>query len=205
MLSNHGCQTDANVRYRYSVKVFSVLLSIAQALRQLHHQGFVHGGLSLETCGKFDDKWKLLNLLGVQKVGEVLDSRRVGLSSPPEAVLVSSQNVAERSIFRDGLVAHPSLDLWAYGKVAYEALVGLPLIKMDNCDDHDNESVKVLLHWNKANLLDVRRQLELVGVSNAGISLVTQCLTPVADTRITIDELLRHSVWMEFRRQTQVY
>jgi hypothetical protein len=201
MLRNRGCQTDTMIRQRYSVKVFSVLRLIAQALKRLHCQGFVHGDLCLESCGKFEEKWKLINLLGVQRIGEAIDSSRLSFSAPPEAVQ-SFTHVGsyQRSAFRDDLVAHPSLDLWAYGKVAFEVLVGQPLISSDINDSFDDESLKLLLQWNNVNVLDVRRQLERVGILEAGIELVLQCLSPIADTRLSIDDVLQHSVWAELSR-----
>jgi serine/threonine protein kinase len=198
MLRNHGCQTDSAVRRRYSEKVFSVLRMIALSLKWLHSQGFVHGSLNLESCGKFGANWKLMNLLGLQKIGETLDINRFSMTAPPEAVQISSRSGSEqRYVFRDNLVSHPSLDLWAFGVVAFEVLVGQPVIRLDANNDFDQNSWKCLHQWSDSNLLEIRLQLEQVGVSEAGIRLIIQCLSPSADARLSIDNVLQHSAWTE--------
>jgi serine/threonine protein kinase len=196
MLNNVGCRNDKMVRTRYSGKVFSVLRLIAMALQRLHNQGVVHGHLSLESCAKFDDKWKLANFLGAYCVGEVIHYNEETLAVPPEALqLCRTQGSATHATFRNDFVAQASVDIWAFGKVAYEALVGQPLIPTDQDEKFDSESLTLLLEWNDANLFDVRLELERVGVTKAGIDLIAQCLSHDEDSRLTVDELLQHSFW----------
>jgi serine/threonine protein kinase len=198
MLRNARCQTDSAVRHRYSMKVFDVLRMIAHSLQWLHRQGFVHGNLSLETCGKFESNWKLVDILGVQKIGDFLDKSRLSISAPPEAVKFSPiGSPAQRYELHDNYVAHPSLDVWAFGKLSFEVLVGKPLILLNKNDNFDRESWMCLRQWSDFNLHDVRRQLEHVGISAAGVGLIVQCLSPTAVTRPGIDEVLQHSVWSE--------
>jgi serine/threonine protein kinase len=191
MLSNHGCQTDKMVRQRYSGKVFSVLRLIAKALQRLHYQGFVHGNLSLDSCGKFDEKWKLANLLSAKSAGEAIHYNNSTLAAPPEALQYSRNYGSDRqATFRNDFVAQPSADVWAFGKVAYEALVGKPLIMTDRDSNFDSKSLKVLVEWNDANLLDVRLELERVRIKESAIGLIAQCLAHNANTRLTVDDIL---------------
>jgi hypothetical protein len=198
MLRNTRCQTESAVRQRYSVKVFNVLRMIALSLRWLHHEGFVHGNLTLESGGKFESTWKLVDILRVQKIGELLDMNRLSIAAPPEVIQLSViGGRAQRYELQDHCVAHPSLDLWAFGKLAFEILVGKPLVQLNQNDDFDQESWMCLGRWNDSNLLDVKLQLEHVGVSAAGIGLIVQCLSPTAAARPSIDAVLQHSIWTE--------
>jgi hypothetical protein len=204
MLGNHDCQNDRSVRHRYTVKVLSVLRTIAKSLRSLHSEGFIHGGLTLENCGKYNDKWKLSGILGSQRIGEKVDVSRLSSSAPPEAVLpfMSDDEAVHDAVFRTDLVAQPSVDSWAFGKVMYEVLVGDSLIEWNVATsvDEDRNSLARLHQWNEFNLLDCRRQLELVGIIEPGIELVIQCLCPQGANRPSMDQILKHSVWSELRR-----
>lgn len=206
MLGNQDCQNDAKVRQRYSAKVFSVLRLVAKSLQRLHAQGFIHGDLCLESCGKYDDKWKLSDLLGAQKIGETFDIARLSSSAPPESVEpLRSSGTDHQAAFRADLVTRPSFDSWAFGKVAYEVLVGDALIEYDVTKSvkEDHDSLVYLLHWSDFNVQDARQQLERVGISEDGISMVTQCLSPDEVARLSMDEVLQHPVWSELRRQSQ--
>jgi serine/threonine protein kinase len=204
MLGNQDCQNDVKVRQRYSAKVFSVLRLVAKALQRLHAQGFIHGDLCLENCGKYDDQWKLSGLLGAKKIGETFDSAKLSSSAPPESVepLKSSTGTKHQAAFRADLVCCPSFDSWAFGKLAYEVLVGNALIEFDvtkNVED-DYDSLANLLHWNDFSVQDAQQQLKRVGISEAGISLVAQCLSPDDETRPSMNEVLKHPVWSEMRQ-----
>jgi len=200
MLGSTDCQNDMNVRQRYTIKVFSVLRLVAKRLRLLHSQGFVHGDLCLENCGKFDDEWKLSDLLGSQRIGRALDANRLSSSAPPESVKLQGKVAA----FRSDLIAHPSLDSWAFGKVAFEVLVGDTLIEFDvsRSIETDHESLAQLLNWEDVNIAGVRQELQRVGVTEAGVSLVVDCLSPIAEGRPTMDEILAHPVWNALRHQS---
>jgi serine/threonine protein kinase len=204
MLGNHDCQNDRSVRHRYTVKVLSVLRTIAKSLQRLHSEGFIHGGLTLENCGKYNDKWKLCEILGSQTIGRKIDASRLSSSAPPEAVLpfMSEDGAVHDAAFRTDLVAQPSVDSWAFGKVMYEVLVGDSLIEWNVATsvDEDRDSLARLHQWNEFNLLDCRRQLELVGVVEPVIELVLQCLCPQVANRLSMDAILKHSAWSELRR-----
>ena len=198
MLRNHRCQTDAAVRRRYSEKVFNVLYMIAQSLKWLHRQGFIYGNLNLESCGKFEGKWKLVDLCRAQKIGKTIRTSILSISDPPELVHSFSQSGLEHQYSRkDNCVAHPSLDMWAFGKMSFEVLVGKPLIRLDSNDEFDEGSWEILRRWGDINLRDVHRQLEEVGVPESGSRFIIKCLSPNAPTRLDIDNLMQLSFWDE--------
>ena len=194
MLTNHGCQTDKAVRRRYTEKVFAVLRSIAKALLDLHNQGYIHSNLTIQSCAKFDDKWKLANLMGAKRFGDTLSLSAETDSIPPEALHRRTNRASERQIvLKRDLVARPPIDVWAFGKVAYEALVGKSLFP-----EHDEiDSLIDILQWDGANLVDMKRELENIGVIEAGIALIGQCLSPHEEARPRIDDLLKHTFWSQ--------
>jgi len=199
MLGNQDCRNDMNVRQRYTIKVFSVLRLVAKALRRLHGKGFVHGDLCLENCGKFEDDWKLSDILGAQRVGLPVEADRLSSSAPPESI--EEQNGV--ATFRKDLVAHPSLDSWAFGKIAYEVIVGDTLIEFDVSHpiEADHKSLANLLRWSDLDVQQACKLMGRVGVADAGISMVAACLAPKADDRPTMDEILNHPVWDVLRRK----
>lgn len=198
MLGSQDCRNDITVRQRYAIKVFSVLRLVAKALRRLHGQGFVHADLSLENCGRFGDDWKLSNILGAQRVGFPVEVDRLSSSAPPESI-EERNGVAT---FRSDLVAHPTLDSWAFGKLAFEVTVGDTLIEFDvsHSIETDQKSLANLLHWSDSNVQQTCQVLGRVGVTDAGISMIAECLAPKADDRPTMDEILNHPVWDALRR-----
>jgi hypothetical protein len=206
MLTNRDCQENAEVRWRYNMKVFSVLRLVAKSLRRLHSQGFVHGDVSVASCGKFDDRWKLMGLLGSQREGQPFGPNRLSNCAPPEAVEVNAtQNKHGQRCtrFRSNLLARYSVDAWAYGKLAFEALVGQPLL--EPADDtstsvsEDDACLVKLLHWSEFDVQDIRHELELVGVSLSAISLIVACLCPEPEKRPTMEQVLKHTVWSDLK------
>ena len=196
MLSNDGCQTDNSVRQRYCSKVFLVLRSIAKALHDLHSQGYVHGNLSLVSCAKFDDRWKLTHLLDAKRVDEILSFSTDTYCVPPEALEWGANEGTEgQVVFKHDFVARTSIDIWAFGQVAYETLVGKSLLPGINSEKEEMDPLKVILQWSDANVVEVRRRLELVGIVEPGIDLILQCLSPNEGARPQIDILMQHSCW----------
>ena len=207
MLNNEDCQTKDEVRGRYATKVFSVLRIVGKALWSLHSCGLVHGNISLTHIGKYDTKWKVAEVLSLQRIGEVFDPDHFSPSSPPESVVPRQQsNTAHEVTFRTDLETNASIDIWAYGKLAFEALVGEPLVMFDeNCEfDDDHRALMDILHWNEFNLNEVADKLRRSTVSEEGVNLILACLSPTPSERPTIDEVLDHQVWKELRRQGRV-
>lgn len=198
MLSHPDCQNDINVRQRYIIKVFSVLRRIAKCLRRLHGQGFVHGDLCLENCGKFDGEWKLSDILGAQRIGLPIEKDRLSSSAPPEAV----EAIGGVAVFRNDLLAHPSLDSWAFGRLAFEVIAGDTLIEFDSSlpVEADRASLENLYNWSQSNLQHACQTLERLGVVDAAISMIAECLSPNADNRPCMDDILNSPGWDAFRR-----
>jgi serine/threonine protein kinase len=202
MLGNQECHSETNVRRRYTAKVFTVLRSIAKALRYFHLIGLVHGNVSLENCAKYDDgNWKVANIMKAQKIGAVLDSSLFSYSSPPESV----ETVSGRGLcFRTDLVGSPSLDAWAFGKVAYEVIVCDSLLQSVGGTSHDGGQawLSEILNWNEKCLQRVRQELTNVGVPESGILLITACLSSDPKMRPSMDDNLMHEFWSDLRHFT---
>jgi len=194
MLNNEECQRLPEVRQRYADKIFAVLRLVAKALRYLHERGIVHGDLQLSNCCKFANKWKLSGVLNMQKVGERLSSKhRLSPSIPPECLEPrnkSSQSFEE--IVRPEAEARPSMDSWAFGKLAYEVLVGEQLFDFQSDDTQQHHEVWTrILDWNDRKVFEVRSKLQSSGVSSAARDLIAQCLAPCPDDRPVIAEILK--------------
>lgn len=201
MLSNEECQTNQEIRERYTLKVFAVLRVVAKAIRYLHSIGLVHGQVSLDTCGKYRNKWKIGDLMGIQRLGERFASSRFSRVIAPESL---STSTSDRLPLVSDLTADPAIDVWAFGQLAFEVLTGEPLVKVEA--EHggewpDHELLSGLLHWGEEDLHRVCRRLSDAFVSETGASLIASCLSPHPNSRPTIEEVLKHHIWSEVRRQ----
>jgi serine/threonine protein kinase len=208
MLDNPDYERKPELRQRYMIKVCLVLRQVAKSLCHLHSSGVIHADLCLENCGKFGDKWKLASTMGIQNVGKSCDPSRLGESAPPEAIELVKGNPKSTTLTRpvalkSNLEAHPSMDIWAFGKLAYEALVGEPLLDFDTTlpPKDDIKALNDIMKWNKANLKEVVEDLIAVGIPKSGIDLITHCLMPQPHKRpATMDRILVHPFWKEIQR-----
>eukprot|EP00977_Amphora_coffeiformis_P013605 scaffold3600_cov171-Amphora_coffeaeformis.AAC.10 len=206
MLGNDDCQTDEEIRRRYATKVFSVLRIVCKALSQLHASGLVHGNITLTHIGKYENKWKIAEVLSLQRIGETFDPDRYSPSSPPEALVPRHSHNAHEAEFRTDLVVSAAIDVWAFGKLAYEGLVGEPLIMFDEASefDDDHNALMDILHWNEFNLNEVADKLRTSAVLEMGVSLIVSCLSPSPEARPSIDEIMDHPVWKDLRRAGKI-
>jgi serine/threonine protein kinase len=214
MRKNGGYDGDFKTRKKYTAKVCSVLRLIGKAVRHLHDAGAVHGNISMETCCKFEDTWKLGERLSVQIMNEPFDCSRFRESFPPEALepsdseqdgaVFDSDNTPVR--FKSTLTASPSIDIWAFGKLAYECLVGKPLVAFDSDNDEGtgfNDSIAMLqiVEWDQANMEEVFSNLLDSGLGDRGADLITSCLFPRPEDRPpNMDEILSHEFWQEMKQ-----
>ena len=193
------------MRRRYATKMFSVLQHIARSLGYLHSIGFVHGNVSLETCGKYDDDWKLSDILGMQRVGQHFEPGRFSQSASPETIEPLSNALVDQYTFRTDVITHPCIDVWAFGKLAFEALVGESLIAFEDHNERDQsqESAALMktMRWNDFDLEGVRQKTRRAGVSKIASDLITQCLSPETDDRPSMEEI-SHSLWKESQAST---
>jgi len=213
MLKSDEYHRNPDMRTRYFSKVCMVLRIVGKALRHLHEVGVIHGDVCLENCGKFDDQWKLMSSLGMQAIGKRFNPSRMGESSPPEAVELLRNVVETRgqeassrhATFKGNIVAEPSIDIWAYGKLIFEVLTGEALIQFDPEKEarQDNRALLTLERWNEDELRDCIDVMKDSGVSTLGIDLVSHCLLPDPSERPTsMDEILEHKFWKDMRRKT---
>lgn len=201
MLNNEDCQNNMDVRHRYNIKVFSVLRLVAKALRRLHEKGYIHGNVCLENCGKYEDRWKLSEILGVQQIGVPIAKSRLSTSAPPEAVHGNEHLVQ----YRSHLVANESFDSWSFGKLAFEVLVGKPLIDFSSSHSGENrQSLVDLLRWDDHSIGHACERLDDAGIVDSGVELIADCLSYEDERRPTMDEILRHSVWDDLRATANV-
>ncbi len=181
---------------RYINKLRKVFKMIGEGINHLHLQGVIHGHLDMHTCGKFNDGWKVLDLIGSATIGSTITVKRTGYISPPEAVGTVEEPM--RSI-----VANVSLDIWAFGKLMYEVLVGKQLIQIDQINSHKMvETDGIFLHklrnWNEDDLSLVVAEVESAGVGTLAADLISHCLCPFPEHRPKdMRDVLSHPYWNE--------
>lgn len=207
MLSKPDYQRKPELRKRYIVKACLVLRQLAKSLCHLHASGVVHADVCLENCAKFGDTWKLANTMGIQRLGTLCDPLRLGESAPPESIHYVHDGptniLSRKASFKKDLTVQPSVDVWAFGKLAYETLVGEPLLDFDTRLEtkHDTKALVAIMNWNKTNMNEVRKDLFAIGLPKSGIELVIQCLSPKPQERPDMDQILSHPFWSEMRQR----
>lgn len=208
MVKKGGYQNDKILRKKYAAKMCAVLRLIAKALRHLHKAGVIHGDVCMENCGKFEHAWKLLGRMEVQPIGKSFNLARFHQSFPPEALqldetegTVYDSDVAAIS-FRP-LASNVATDIWAFGKLAYETLVGKALVEFDPAKKTFDDTVSLLeiMEWDQSNMETVFKDLLDSGVTESCADLVTSCLFPNPEDRIgSMDEILEHEFWKDMRQ-----
>lgn len=117
--------------YRRAGKAFpsNELKRVAASLLHLHENGLIHTDFGPHSVGKFGPLFKLLGVGGCVRIGDETDPKH-GIYHPPEAISVEIIEVdgKERKTAKVvPITASPAIDLWAFGNMVYEALVGAPL------------------------------------------------------------------------------
>lgn len=209
MQRNGGYKNDFGMRMKYSAKVCSVLRLIGKALQHLHESGTVHCNLCTETCGKFEDGWKLLERLGVVMAGDPLDPSRFRRTFPPESLQLAEQQGAMYDSdhapisFVETLTARPSIDIWAFGQVCYESLMGRPLVEYDRMKSPSEDVAALLqiMEWDQSNMQHVFSDLLESGIEESGADMITSCLFPnPVDRPASMQEVLDHPFWMDMKK-----
>ena len=176
-----------------------VLFQIAKGIEHLHNQGVVHGRICLDACGKFEKGWKLTDLIGVQFIGHKLPLSRYSNCAPPEAVQVldnSAQcdNFCSRHTLCETMTATESLDIWAFGSLMYEALVGKPIF--ETLELKDTQTILKLGTWDDDNLRYIIAKVETCGIGTIGADLISHCLCPHPEDRPkSMGDIIGHPFW----------
>ena len=151
--------------------------------------------------GKFGKRWKLTGLPGSVGTGEQFDACRLGLHSPPEAfVFARCKANRERfiAVIAPSLEAEQTVDVWAFGKLMYEVLVGESLFGDFTEKDNNLRAPKCILTWNDNSLEKVSRKLSSSGMAATGVDLILCCLSPHRSARLqTMSDILDHPFWWE--------
>lgn len=209
MVSNGGYSPDQDLRRKYAAKVCSVLRLIGKAIRHLHASGGIHGNICLENCGKFDHSWRLLGRMDVERIGETISPSRYHSSFPPESLQLDQQEggICDSDgapvSFKTSLVADVSLDMWGFGKLTYEAILGKPLVQFDKSKKPRDDVVSLLevLEWGEFNMKEIFEDLLDSGMPESGADLIVSCLFPRPEDRPgSMDIVLDHPFWKEMRK-----
>lgn len=117
--------------YRRAGKAFpsSELKRIGASLLHLHENGLVHTDFGPHSVGKFGPLFKLLGVGGCVRIGDETNPKH-GIYHPPESIMVETVTVDGKERKTAKVVpttASPAIDLWAFGHMVYESLVGAPL------------------------------------------------------------------------------
>lgn len=185
MLSSDDCQSMPAVRQRYAEKVFAVLRIVAKGLRHLHSLDLVHGSVNSTTCAKYQNRWKLCNVLRIKAPGQIAEP-----ASPIPPELQGSNQVESSTV-------QPSHDIWAFGCLAFEVLVGEPLF-----GDDDHLRRQLLGDWDRVGKQSSYEKLVQACVPSAGAELILSCLSPDPRIRPSMSDVLLHNFWRDFKRQS---
>lgn len=211
MTKKGGYVYDTELRKKYAAKMCAVLRLIAKAIRHLHESGVIHGNICMQTCGKFEQSWKLLDTLRAQRIGDFVNKSRYGQSFPPEVLdlddddgaVYDSDNAAVSFLSAKAAV---SIDIWAFGKLAYETLVGKPLVEFDPSKKPAEDTVALLeiLEWDQPNMKAIFSNLLDSGVTDSCAELVTSCLFPRPDDRpSSMHVILEDPFWKDMRQHRE--
>lgn len=153
--------------YRRVGKAFpsSELRRIGISLLHLHENGLVHTDFGPHNVGKFGPLFKMLGVGGCVRIGDQTNPKH-GIYHSPEAIVVESIIVdgKERKTARVIPVkASPAIDLWSFGHMVYESVVGAPL----SAYSHRGQRVKSSNLAKIARWDDLSLQRELMNVDAA--------------------------------------
>ena len=180
---------------RYLSKVCTVLRLIGKGIRHMHKVGVIHGNIGMHNCGKFEDRWKVMGLTGMKQIGENFTLARLDSSAPPEAVEFSGEGSGQ-------IIASPAIDIWGFGKLMYEVLLGETLFDIDtNVKGQSNKSILTVLGaWNEDDLRYVVEKIESIGIGKVAADLISHCLCPFPEDRpANMEEVLSHPFWKHLR------
>ncbi len=118
--------------YRRAGKAYpsNELRRIGISLLHLHENGLVHTDFGPHNVGKFGPLFKMLGVGGCVRIGDKTDPKH-GIYHSPEAVIVEDvivDGVRKKTATVIPVTSSPAIDLWAFGHMVYESVVGAPLL-----------------------------------------------------------------------------
>lgn len=140
---------------------------------------------------------------GLTANGSDIHHSRVGSTClPPEFIQIDRRGDPS---FKRILIAHPSVDVWAYGKLLYEVLTGKELIEFNEEKEprDDKDALYKLARWNQDELRRILDDLLGVGVDPSGVELVRLCLQPNRRDRPSMADVLQHEFWFTLKRKSR--
>ena len=179
---------------RYLTRIQKVFRLVAEALYYLHQKAIVHCNVSPESCGKFESGWRLTGLVGSQYSGKSIHTSRMGHNLHPEVIVSLHGKSGKREYsIPVATIASPAFDIWAFGKLMFEVLLGKAILPHDVSS---TEFAHYLGHWNEDDLAHIVSDLENRGVGTLATDLITHCLCPRPTSRPkSFEEILNHSYW----------
>lgn len=197
-------QMSSYDRRKYLRKSRVLLHGIAKSLYHLHTNNIIHGCIDSTSIGKFGSTdWKITGLVGSVVTGDDFPASRLGLHSPPEAfVIVHDDHERKLVSVTPSLKAEPTVDVWAFGKLLYQVLVGESLLrvflqkKMKHGKYHQQDALKCLLKWNDDHYLPkVTEKLLSMGITATGLDLVSKCLCEKRTRTTSMNDIVNHPYW----------
>lgn len=196
-MAKQNYRTDHDRLDAYLDKIQKVFKKIGHSISMLHRQSIIHGNLQLDSCGKFEDGWKLTGLIGCQINGHPMMTAPMDASAPPEVVTYKG-NHQDTPQLLESYPASPALDIWAFGKLLYEVFVGKPLIPRESGKtiEDDKRYLNILGGWNEENLFEVVSNIEDSGNGTLAADLISHCLCKRPELRPqSMEDVLSHPYW----------
>ena len=188
------------------LKIRDIMLQLSAGLLHLHERSrAVHCDFKPLNAIQFGHVWKLIDFDGTVLIGEAAGRKYSTLVAPPELLTLTAGSegdeprpeVREPSS-KDCLIAAPSYDVWSFGVVLYNLLVGRTLLLADLNDNLDEEQLHVLRKWQTT---DCKHRLDLIETSSIrashGKDLLYWMLQPVPAHRPSMHEVRMHQFFQD--------
>ena len=197
MPRNHKYRTDLNLLKRYFSKVKSIMFRVGEGIYKMHACNIIHGEIDSHSIMKFGDRWKITELCGSVVRGGTFSMTRLGAHSPPEA-FIAPQKESSSTSMNPSFVAEPTVDIWAFGKLVYEAFVGESIFEsFFVASDDEDLQFKRIASWSNRHVKILRGHLSDSGISDMGIDLVCSCLRMEPNRPRSMADVLQHEFWKE--------
>jgi serine/threonine protein kinase len=140
-------------------RIAGIVGQLAEALRHMHAQGWVHGDVKPLNCMRVDSAWQLIDLDAAVELDKPAFLKYFTAYLPPEALCEG----ADGSIcVRTDVVATEQIDMWALGMVLYDLSVGLgdrPFARYRGDELVGDREMRRLRDWTDAHKSDVLERI----------------------------------------------